>query len=308
MKKSSARTPEERAAQIAAAEIRRAATRESLKERLRRENAHEFAAMLEACGNKIGLTCAMCGNRKSALTRCKKRWCPSCAYYIAAERCAKYREAASRFKWPLFVTLTVRNTIDPEGLARLKKSWGKMRRRKLIADKVKSGIIGYEMTNKGNGWHPHLHALLDCRWLSLHVPEPNARDSAAEKERKCKAAAEELSTLWAEVTGQETASVKVRRGKEDALIEVLKYSVKGSDLLAMPAEERAAAMIEVMSGMRLMTTFGEIRKEMAAADAEEEDNDGGCQCENCGRTGTMIPDQIINHAYNRAHDNDKKLR
>lgn len=286
----------EKSAKAEAAIARRVSDREKLKQRLYREGAYDLAQKLEACGNDLHLECINCGHKRIAETRCKKRWCPSCAYFIAAERVDKYRAAAAEFEWPLFVTLTVQNSIDVEGLTRLKAAWGKMRRRKLIREKVKSGIIGYEVTNKGKGWHPHLHALLDCRWLSLHVPEPNRKDSAEEKKRKCQAAADELSRLWADVLGQKTASVKVRRGDANALVEVLKYSCKGSELVE--CAEDVSPLIYLMQGMRLMTTFGEIRKTMQDESTEEDEEiepiDKGCQCPSCRARGTTMPSDIIN--------------
>lgn len=272
------------------AQARREDERETIRIRLLEEVRHDLYAKNAVCGDDLNLTCISCGTKKRASIKCKKRWCPVCAYYIAAERVAKYRDAASRFAWPLFVTLTVKNSTDSVGLVEIKKSFGKWRRRKLIRVKVKSGIVGFEVTNKGEGWHPHIHMLLDCQWLALHVPEPNRKDTAEEKARKCKAAAEELEQCWASCCGQKNASVRARRGDEKALVEVLKYSCKGSEL-AECAEE-IAPLIDVMESMRLMTTFGAIRKEMKDEDLEEGEA-SGCQCEGCRAIGTMIPDTVI---------------
>lgn len=300
-------TQEQRLDRIEAARLKRAANRDLLKARLWGEGASDLAQMLDKCGEPVRLVCCNCGCKKLAEARCKKRWCPSCAYYIAAERVAKYRAAAERFQWPLFVTLTMRNTIDVDGLKKVKKAWASMRRRKLITSKVKSGIVGFEITNKGNGWHPHIHALLDCEWLSLKTPPPVRTDSRDKKALKCRAAAEELSALWAKCVGQEAASVHIRRGDAQALVEVLKYSVKGSDLIE--CHDRAEDLIRVMQGMRLITTFGEIRKQMKDQDPEEED-DGhkGAACEQCGATGTLIPQDIHDHALRRAFDTRNKIR
>jgi hypothetical protein len=262
--------------------------RDRLRDRLMAEDADDLAAMLEKCGNDVRLRCVACTHLVIGESRCEKRWCPVCAYHIAAERVKKYEAAAGRFRWPLFVTLTIQNTPDPEGLMRLKKWWQKFRRRKLIRECVRSGIVGFEITNKGRGWHPHIHCLLDCQWLSLYVPEPNRTDSAEKKRQKCQAAAEELSRAWADLTGQETASVKVRRGDAAALVEVLKYSCKGSELLK--CAEPVAPLIRLMLGCRLMSTFGEIRKEMQDEDLEEEKTESPCQCEFCGAKGSLVPE------------------
>lgn len=281
------KTKEERQAE---AKERRNREREELKERLLRECRADLHRKLAACGEDIALICVNCGTKKRASIRCKKRWCPDCAYYIAAERVAKYKGIAERFQWPLFVTLTMKNTIDADGLREMKKAFGKWRRRKLIATKVRSGIVGFEVTNKGAGWHPHCHMLLDCQWLSLWVPEPTRRDSAEEKKRKCLAAADELGRLWADVLKQDTASVHIRRGDANALVEVLKYSCKGSELVNCHGS--ASDLIDVMESMRLMTTFGEIRKIQKDEDLEEGDTEG-CTCPACQARGTIMPEKYI---------------
>lgn len=277
-------------------EILRDTEKDSLVDRLWEEESDDLAEILLNCGKTLKLICVNCGTQRDAKIRCKKRWCPVCAYYVAVDRVSKYRDIVDDFQWPLFVTLTVRNTVDVEGLLRLKESWGKFRRRKLIRDKVKSGIVGYEVTNKGQGWHPHIHALLDCRWLSLHVPEPTRKDNREEKERKYMAAADELGRAWADCTGQEIASVRARRGDANALIEVLKYSCKGSELIK--CDEPVTPLIRLMQGMRLMTTFGEIRK-IAKDQDPEEGEASGCQCETCKMHGTTIPLSAANHAARR---------
>lgn len=260
--------------------------KEQLMHKLILEDSLDLSSILEKCGTIIELICVNCGTERDAHVRCKKRWCPVCAYYVAVDRVSRYRSLVARFQWPLFVTLTVPNTPDVEGLVRLKKSWNKFRKRKLIRDRVTSGVVGFEVTNKGNGWHPHIHCLLDCRWLSLFVPEPNRRDNREEKERKCKAAAEELGRIWSECCGIPFSSVLVRRGDADALVEVLKYSCKGSELIE--CEDRVTDLIRLMQGMRLMTTFGEIRKMIKDEDPEEEEVTG-CQCPKCLMAKTTIP-------------------
>lgn len=283
---------ETKAEKKAAAIARRIDEREQLRSRLEKENRPDLWNKLAGCGDNLPLVCVACGEKKTATVKCKRRWCPVCCYYIAAERVDKYRALVSHFEWPLFVTLTMRNTVDVDGLKQMKNHFGRWRRRKLVREKVKSGIVGFEMTNKGNGWHPHCHMLLDCRWLSLHVPEPLRTDSGEEKRRKCLAAAQELERLWSSIVGQDSSSVKVRRGDPGALVEVLKYSVKGSELLDM--EEPCSSVIDVMEGMRLMTTFGEIRK-IKKDELVEDEETRGCQCEKCKEFGTIIPESCVQY-------------
>lgn len=281
-----------RTARQEAAKARRCEERDALVERLQLEGEIELANKLQDCGTKLNLTCVACGATKQAELLCRRRWCPQCAYHIAVDRVQKYRAVAGKFGWPLFATFTVKNSMDLESLPALKKNWSKFRRRKLIHQKVRSGIVGFELTNKGNGWHPHIHALLDCRWLSLHIPEPRKIDSQEEVAAKCKAAAEELQLLWSDVNDQVSSSVKIRRADENALVEVLKYSIKGSDLIE--CQEKIGPLIHLMTGMRMMTTFGAIRKEMKDQTAEPDTEP--CRCDECLAENSFVSDRAIRTA------------
>lgn len=277
--------------EISPRERARLTARKALAARLADEGSNDLYNMLADCGLDLALSCTNCGYRKIVQTSCDRRWCPVCAWRIASARCDKYRTAASHFAWPLFVTLTVSNTIDVDGLKILKDHWTRFRRRKLIREKVRSGIVGFEVTNIGQGWHPHIHALLDCRWLSLRTPEPRRNDAPEEKTRKLKAAADELQRLWSDVISQDSSSVKIRRADAMALMEVLKYSVKGTTLLE--CKERITELIRLMDTMRLMTTFGAIRKEMP--DETEEEEKIPVLCPQCGEHHQMITDKEISY-------------
>lgn len=281
--------------------------RDLLQARLTEEGAHDLATILEHCGEELRLTCTHCGQKHLAEKGCSKRWCPVCAYQIAAARVEKYRAVAARFRWPLFLTLTIKNTPDPEGLKTIKSYWNRLRRRKLIREKVAGGIIGWEITNKGNGWHPHMHALIDCRWLSLHIPPPQKRDPANVIADKCRCAAQELERLWCEISGQDTASIRARRGNAEALVEVLKYSVKGSELLQ--CKEQVSPLIRLMLGMRLMSTFGSARKITPDTDPEDdEETQKGRPCPGCGEVGTMIPTDILTRISQQVYDSTHAIK
>lgn len=258
--------------------------------RLLNEGSPHLSKLIADCGKDMKLTCTNCGHLKVVEETCRKRWCPRCASTIAAQRNAKYALVAQAFQWPLFVTLTMRNSPDPDSLVACKRAWTRLRRRKLIRERVKGGIVGWEVTNQGRGWHPHLHAILDCEWLALHVPPIRSSDSAETKKEKAQAAACELECLWASILGQSSASVRVRRANAGALREVLKYSVKGSQLLASPG--RITELIETMQGMRLLTTFGSAFNNDLADDPDE-DPAARAVCDVCQASGSFMPDFLV---------------
>lgn len=136
-----------------------------------------------------------------------------------------------------------------------------------------AGFICYEVTRldaatrkklklgADAGWHPHGHAILDCRWLSVTITPPATGADPATFTRKARGAVTEVADQWSLSLGRK-GGVKVRRvwrstdGTITAAVhEVSKYSVKGSDLLNMP--EAIGPLIDVLDRTRLSTAFGD---------------------------------------------------
>jgi hypothetical protein len=222
-----------------------------------------------------------------------------------AKRVDRWNHAIQKLQWPLFITLTMKNSPDPDSLREIKEGWGKIRRRKLIQTKIKGGIATFEITNKGNGWHPHIHAVCDCRWLSLNVPEPLKRDSKDLFKEKTRLAQEELSSLWAEVINQDQAMVHVRRVYEPQSVarEILKYCMKGSELITSP--DPIAPMLRVLAKTRMLAGWGNLHP-LPSPDEEERP---ALKCEKCNAEKSFLPADIVNHltrvtnpqAYQPAH-------
>jgi hypothetical protein len=163
-------------------------------------------------------------------------------------------------KWPLFVTLTAQHSAgDAMTMREHRRAWGKLRRLRWFRRKVVGGVMAWEITNGANGMHVHAHGLFDCRWLSVSETAPRIGATREQWKRKQRAAACEVSDQWSLCCGR-TANMKVRRiwSKDDgdirlALMEVVKYAVKGTDLIE---EENAGAIIDELDGTRLVTSFG----------------------------------------------------
>jgi hypothetical protein len=243
----------------------------ALEARLRSEGEVELAAKLAGCGESFVLTCIACKTTHPGRKQCKKKWCPRCCVALTARRNDRMKPLVERFKWPLFVTLTQKNveTMKPEDYRKLRRAFGKLRHRRFWKENVVGGLACIEVTNIGNGFHPHLHAILDCRWLAIKTPRPQKGDSRETIKAKCKAAAAELESNWAKCLGQTTASVKVKRCSASGITkEVIKYALKGSDLLS--CSEKIGPLIHALNGTRLMTTFGS----MFGAKVEEPESVG----------------------------------
>lgn len=274
--------------------------RQLLQHRLESEGEFDFAKKLAGCGLPMPLTCSNCGAGKVAETQCRQRWCPACAWTIKQKRLQRFRGAVKVMKWPLFVTLTRANSEDAETVREFRAQWGKMRRRKLIAERVAGGVCGIEITNIGNGWHPHLHAIIDCKWLALHTPEPHWSDSPEVAASKRQHAQSELAWLWGAVCKQENSNVWVQRVKSDAaLVYSLAYSVKGSDLLA--CQDAIGPLLRVLQKTRLVSAFGSLHGKTAEMDADERPV---MACECCGAEKAICPTSVI---YSIARTDPEKL-
>lgn len=261
--------------------------KQKLEGRLRLEGEIKLADSLKKCGQEIQLLCMGCGEKRPAMTRCKQKWCPFCNRMIAARRTAKIRGAVKKFTWPLFITLTMLNSHSPEGVRELRRAFGKLRQTKLWKKNVKGGVAAIEVTNEGKGWHPHLHAVIDCEWLGWLTPRPQRGMKRPEIKALCLMASEELKMVWKRCLKSTVDPVyRVKRCSAETITEeVLKYSVKGSDLLE--CKDRIGPLIKVLQMTRMVTTFGTCYR----LKPEEDEEKKVCSCGNC-KSPTWVPEDV----------------
>jgi plasmid rolling circle replication initiator protein Rep len=187
---------------------------------------------------------------------CKKHTlCPMCAIRRGAKTLKAYLDryriiSKENPELELFmVTLTVKNGKDlKERYSHLEKSVRKYfeRRRDSLKKgrgfnefcKAEGAVYSYEITNKGKGWHPHIHILVLTR-----------KDEMIDKYK--------LSEEWLSITGDsKIVDVRPVRGEvADGFMEVLKYAMKFSD---MTIEQNFQAY-EILKGKRMLGSFGKFR-------------------------------------------------
>lgn len=191
--------------------------------------------------------------RLHAAQFCKKHLlCPLCAIRRGSKAVAAYMQKFEAVTQqhptlkPYLVTLTVKNGDDlQERHSHLRKSNKKMMqaRRECLSlgrkhvefAKAVGGVFSIELTNRGKGWHPHTHMI----WLCY--TEPDAR---------------KLSQEWHDITGDSfIVDVSPIDDMASGFVEVLKYALKFSDL---SLQDNYYAY-EVLSGQRLMDSFGILR-------------------------------------------------
>jgi Replication protein len=267
--------------------------RDSLIDKLLEEGATDLAERLEKCGELFGLTCTNCGERHEAEKRCDLKWCPACQRALATRTSMRYAEITKAAKWPLFVTWTVQNFDDPsfDFVRSVRRAHTKMRRLRWFKKAVVGGVGSIEVTNTGNGWHPHVHNLLDCRWLAVTEQQPRIGATREKWKRTARAVTAELAQQWSLCLGR-PGSVKVRRvfghDKRDSApitTEVLKYSCKGGDLLE--CKEPIAPLIRMLDASRLVVSWGSF---YGHASTKRVKHPSMCRC---GKTGSLIPDKAV---------------
>lgn len=224
-------------------------------------------------------------------TGCKKRWCPVCGPKITAKRYTKVAPIASRMKWPLSVMLSMKNPKEVAGsVATLAEAFRGFRRTRFWKDRVKGGIVGYEMTHKGNGCHVHLHALVDCRWLAVATPEPTRRHTESERARLCELAQAELSAVWAGYLGQAQAVVWVRRADKQALAETIKYPFKPADFRKLKC--RLSDIIDEIDAGRRVASFGNCHATSKCFLGRDEIIRNPVPCKRCKVVDSIVPVEV----------------
>lgn len=229
---------------------------------------------------KLSNKLASCGNylvfhhyytvdkvRLHAAQFCKKHLlCPLCAIRRGSKAVAaymhKFEAVTAEFPTlkPYLVTLTVKNGDDLEErhshLRRSNKKMMKARRHALEGRKhcefakAVGGVFSIELTNRGKGWHPHIHMV----WLCYTAPD-----------------ARKLSQEWYDITGDSfIVDVSPISDMASGFVEVLKYALKFSDL---SLEDNYHAF-EILSGQRLMDSFGILRGVEIPEELTDEPLDG----------------------------------
>ena len=196
--------------------------------------------------------------RLSKTITCKKHLlCPFCAARRASKQVEKNGDRIKKVLEenknliPVMITLTVKNGDDlEERFNHIKKSFQKFQQKRKDAirgktetefSKVQGSMFSYEVTNKGNGWHPHIHmiALLDDyidqgklskEWKAI------TKDSKIVDIRK--------------ITSKTGDTLDISSG----LLEVFKYALKFSDLDL----ELTWEAYRTLKGKRLLGAFGNL--------------------------------------------------
>jgi len=222
---------------------------------LREHESHEQRAIgfLRDCGDYLVFNqyYTVGETRLVGANFCKQHLiCPLCAMRRGAKYVENYMERLSVILKDhpglrlYMVTFTVKNGDDlEERFQHLRRSLGKLHdRRRDVRKKgrgrsaishVEGGVWSFEVTNKGQGWHPHVH----CIYLAPSAPSQAALRAEWESITR--------DSFMVDVT---PVSGEVAQG----FAEVFKYAMKFSE---MSLEDNVTAW-RTFKGRRLIASFG----------------------------------------------------
>lgn len=232
-----------------------------LVQRLKLGGFSNLAATIEACGTEpVYLICGGCRTTRKVFNHCDNHLCPKCQPRLARERFETIKFWAAAITQPKHVVLTCKNQpfIDTKFIREFVALFAKLRRQAWCRH-WRSGMWSIEVTNEGKGWHLHVHALIDARWIDQI----------------------KLASAWAKLIGQQKAIVKVLDARAaDYVREVAKYAVKGSDLAKWSVSD-LTVFVNAIQGCRTFGTFGALYKERSKWNAllqSLRDDRRKCEC------------------------------
>ncbi len=196
------------------------------------------ALTLEDCHTEYTFAvCNACNSVQKFPNRCDNFFCPECQPRLSQDRKKAVEWWTREVKQPKHVVLTVKNTseLTKQHVKEFRGWFSKLRRTKFAQFWV-GGFYSMEVTNEGQGWHLHLHALINAHWI----------DSV------------QLSEHWARITNGFGRIVKVKDARgENYLAEVTKYCVKGVQLAAWTPQQ-ICTFIDAFRGVRTFGVFGDL--------------------------------------------------
>jgi len=211
--------------------------------------------MLEEEHRFVTIYCSHCGHPIRVQLNCGDRTCPICRKKWYGHHYFSLLECVKNWKECFFLTLTAKNIPDQEFtkeyLKGMRREFAALRRR--YESRISGGFYVVQATNRGNGWHVHLHVLFDGAFISVRA----------------------LSRAWAEISGNRIVDIRKVNNPKQAVRYML------SDFLQQPRirEEDHWLYNEVFAGSRLVQPFGKYRKTKFRAQYT---------CPDCGATEWVV--------------------
>jgi hypothetical protein len=214
----------------------------------------------------ITVQCVCCGHTARVPVYCGNRFCNIC-------HSQRQKRVKNRINWLVrnrpkvkgtmlkHLTLTVRNRKDLDGMVRhLVKSFRKFRQRKYFKKHVIGGAFVVEITEKGNGWHAHIHCIIQAYLVEWEI----------------------FRDMWKQCTGGDTG-IDIRNRSAVSCVQYLTKYISKSEL---PDDLQQIAS-DALKNYRLFNPFGDwyaINKKYVPPT---------CTCPACNAVNSYLPWDII---------------
>lgn len=195
----------------------------------------DVAAVLKRCDEEeLLVVCTNCSKAWYVPDHCRSRVCPICSYKVTQERASFLELVCRRMAHPKFLTLTMPLWRDDpgEGIDYLRHAFTRLRH-SVVMKKCTGGAYQIELKRKPEGWHIHLHALLNAPYLPR----------------------QKLFTAWGRILGIAAPQINIKSAptaRERAY--TCKYAAKSADFEGEIAD--VVAWYRATKGKRLWGTWG----------------------------------------------------
>jgi hypothetical protein len=225
-------------------------------------NYHDIAQKLHDCRETEQLVCCnTCGGSWYATYKCHLRVCPICSWEESRRRTEFVMAMCKGMKHPKLLTLTLpqSNTPTRDEIIFIRKCFTKLRRSKAFRNVV-GGSYQIECKPKPEGFHVHIHALLDAPYLPR----------------------QHIWSMWKALTGNYCPQVDIRSADTDsAKAYVCKYAAKSAEYESMKGD--VVRWYEATKNSRLFATFGKwYRATIESVDPNHVAFVPHCVCPHCG--------------------------
>jgi len=233
----------------------------------------KMAEKLRDCGEvNRQIICLHCAHVSYVEDHCLMRVCPICSYKISMERSKWIIGLCKSMRHPKLLTLTMpRWRDDPrQGIDHLRTCFNLLRESPVFG-KVVGGCYQIELKPKPDGWHIHLHAILDCPYLAYQL----------------------IFSAWRRILGVPWCSVDIRAANTPAeQAYVAKYASKAADYEGTPSG--VVDWWRATKGKRLFGTFGKwYNYELPADGTDDPDDIFHYSCPACGaQDGCCLGSQV----------------
>jgi len=231
----------------------------------RAEQSH-IATRLNDCEEReVVAACRSCNHHWWVIDHCRLRVCPLCSWKVSKQRATFVRIMLHSMKHPKHLILTMPTwTRDPrDGIAMLRQYFNALRSAPVFKT-VKGGAYQIELKRKPEGWHIHVHTILDAPYLPY----------------------QQLFSAWQQITGEAAPQVHIKAATSPQEQDyVTKYVVKSAGF--EDDSDDIVAWYEATKGSRLFTTFGTFyNAKIEELSPEDIIKIPETICPHCGKKGT----------------------